>query len=136
MRKLFVFLFLPCLLLAACGSSAPEDEEITGADWRTWRGYAYITLEHDGTQEILAAADSESIVLYPDQEDMVEYAVLQLPFTNIAPDDTLGTLRAEDLSGDGYSDLSAEIFTEGDGATTLVWLWLPEQGCFDAPMAE
>ena len=126
-------LALAGLLLAGCQSAAePEapDENVAGADWRTW-GWVQDagTLVHGGEQtNVLVCVNSDSLDLYYDDDTQTIFDYANYP---IELDDAQSAYQGstfDDQNGDGNSDLTATFVHDDGTETVFVWFWDEDAG--------
>ena len=126
-------LALAGLLLAGCQSAAePEapDENVAGADWRTW-GWVQDagTLVHGGEQtDVLVCVNNDSLDFYYDDDTQTLYDYASYP---IELDDAQSAYQGtsfEDQNGDGSSDAKATFVHDDGTETVFVWFWDADAG--------
>lgn len=121
------------MCLAACGVIVDTvedeindiDDEITGADWRTWKGYYYATFDHGGEFDVVMDIMPTMIEIYYDNEDQVSYATILLPHETDV-DLIWDSIRIEDYDGDGYSDVCVVLGQDGADSEEHDFCWNPE----------
>ena len=134
MKKTWIALLaLATLLLAGCQSAAqPEepDEDVAGADWRTWGLVQDAgTVVHDGEEtDVLVCVNTDCLDLYYDDDTQTLYDYAQYP---IALDDAQSAYQGisfDDQNGDGDSDLTATFVHDDGTETVFVWFWDADAG--------
>lgn len=123
---LVVFAML-CVGVVSCGGQ--PDEEITGADWRTWKGYVYGTLEHDGTVDVLLDVAADGMDLCYDKEVREVYSRVDFPYLTASVTDTECSIVLDDLNGDGYTDLRIMLYANGQ-KEDVTFCWNPADHVF------
>lgn len=132
-RTWIALLALAGLLLAGCQSAAEPDapdEDVAGADWRTW-GWVQDagTLVHGGEQtDVLVCVNSDSLDLYYDDDTQTIFDYANYP---IELDDAQSAYQGtsfEDQNGDGSSDAKATFVHDDGTETVFVWFWDEDAG--------
>ena len=132
-RTWIALLALAGLLLAGCQSAAEPDapdEDVAGADWRTW-GWVQDagTIVHGGEQtNVLVCVNSDSLDLYYDDDTQTLYDCANYP---IELDDAQSAYQGtsfEDQNGDGSSDAKATFVHDDGTETVFVWFWDEDAG--------
>ncbi len=148
-RVKLILLCLLCVSLTGCMGEQQQNQSDTediinsqsqddvnnqneaGADWRTWRSYAYVDFNMgDEVVNTLVAIDSECCAIYYDKESPDLFAEVSFPKEIEDIGGAMESITAEDINEDGYDDLSiTDISVEGN-KTTYVWKWDTEDSCF------
>ena len=126
-------LALAGLLLAGCQSAAePEevDNDVAGADWRTW-GWVQDagTVVHGGEEtDVLVCVNTNSIDLYYDDDTQTLYDYAQYPISLEDAQSAYQGTSFDDQNGDGNSDLTATFVHDDGTETVFVWFWDADAG--------
>ena len=129
-RALALLLALLCLAFAGCGRRAEEpevpDEEIAGADWRTWGTVqAAGTIARGGEEtDVLVCLYRDEAVFYYNDASQTPYDQVEYPAPLEDAQSAFQNISFDDLNGDGDSDVTLAF----DSGTVLVWYWDPAEG--------
>ena len=132
-RTWIALLALAGSLLVGCQSAAEletPDEDVAGADWRTWGLVQDAgTIVHGGEEtDVLVCVNTDCLDLYYDDDTQTLYDYAQYPIAlEDAPSAYQGT-SFEDQNGDGNSDLTATFVHDDGTETVFVWFWDADAG--------
>ncbi len=135
MKKGFLWIGLFALIAvfgAGCGTAIERDDDIDGADWRTYRAYLYLDWNTpDGKKELLAAGykDDGVIILAPDRESYEPFPDCPLKDGIHDLDTVEDSMQMRDVNGDGYDDLCVDDKIDGE-IVNEVFLYDPENNSF------
>ncbi|MCR4908624.1 MAG: hypothetical protein K5985_07305 [Lachnospiraceae bacterium] len=117
---------------AGCGTTIERDDDIDGADWRTYRAYLYLDWNTpDGKETLLAAGykDDGVIILAPDRESYEPFPDCPLKDGIHDLDTVEDSMQMRDINGDGYDDLCVDDKIDGE-IVNEVFLYDPENNSF------
>ena len=120
-RTAMGLLALVMLLCTACAAQEQEPEqEIAGADWRTYGQVSDAgTITRAGVQtSVLACVFDSGVSFYLDEQTQTLFAEAVFPEKIEGAHDLFEALSLDDLNGDGNSDV--QIMLTGQ---TLIWYY-------------
>ena len=124
------------LSLLACGSNSAadgDDDNITGADWRTWgiiNEYGVIKRQDEEIRVCVCINNSEANIYYDDAEQVI-FASVEYPETIEDEESYYSFVGFEDIDGDGCGDIEIDFSLKDGSKINMVWLWNEENGGFD-----
>jgi len=118
---------LLCGMLAGCTS---DNNEIVGSDWRTYRGYISADFAHEGDVDALVWVNTESIIIYLNQENQIEYQRVVYPYVTSDEGLAVQSFATGDYNNDTYTDMSVSLVNAEGETETVQWLWSAEDASF------
>lgn len=119
--------------LIGCGkaNNEPLVGPASGADWRITAHYDQVTLHHDEDLNVMVGMNIDEVDFYYDKDVQELYQQILLPYETSDTDKTFGSLKAEDLNGDGYTDCTVDLVDANGTVETAVFLWNADLKSFD-----
>lgn len=133
-HKITAALLLFCLLLSAlvaCGGPDP-DEEIVGADWRTWGIIDdFGTIVRDGAEiPVCVCLHSVDASFYYDDPQQTYFDGVVYPEEYPETEWSNAGISFDDIDGDGQSDVLLKLCKEDGTEAALVWFYTPDGYAF------
>lgn len=120
MKKFRILAALLALLLFAGCSGASREQEVAGADWRTYGQVSEAgTITRAGVQtSVLACVFDSGVVFYLDDASQTVFAEAAFPEKIEGAHELFEALSLDDLNGDGSSDVQLVLTGQ-----TLIWYY-------------
>lgn len=110
---------------AEASETTAADEELVGADWRTWGiidGYGTINVEGKEI-DVCACVYSDRVELYYDEASQRLYKTVEYPSKLTSEQYEHSSIEFSDVSGDGIPDITVKAGTDEALERSMTWVY-------------